>query len=233
MICHMFNHSFCQLIPLVMLPLLAACQVAKLPDQAQTTANAPASLPSPQCEGEVPATVMASLRGARVATAADFVKSIREFASPPPKEPFTCTVYTADFNGDRRPDYALLLVNPQTLGSAFRLMLSQTDGQFKPAISRNFNRPPAGVDGLIYTAMFFKPAGAEGVAQRSYFPLKPGTPERTAFIAIPAIELWRPVVHYKGETFKPKDLATIDGLAYCSEVFYFMKDEMKTTRVCD
>ncbi len=229
----MLNCLHLKLLSLALLPVLAACGVAQPPQPAQSPVNASPSLASPQCQGEVPAAVLKSLGSDRVATAADFVKSIREFSSPPPKEPFTCSVYTADFNGDRRLDYALLLVNPQTLGSAFRLMLSQADGQFKPAFSRDYQRPPAGVDGLIYTAMFFKPAGVEGVAQRSYFPLKPGTAERTAFIATPAIELWRPVVPYKGETLKPKDLATIDGLAYCSEVFYFIQGKAKTTQVCD
>jgi hypothetical protein len=230
MISSMINSLPLKLLSLTVLPVLTACGVAEPP---QSPVNASPSLTSPQCHGEVPSTVMASLKGDRIATAADFVKSIREFASPPPKEPFTCTVYRADLNGDRQLDYALLLVNRQTLGSAFRLMLSQTDGQFKSAISRNFNRPPAGVDGLIYTAIFFKAAGAEGVAQRSYFPLKPGTAERTAFIGVPAIELWRPVVPHKGETLKPKDLATIDGLAYCSEVFYFIQGKAKTAQVCD
>jgi hypothetical protein len=233
MISNMFNHSFFHAIFLMALSVLAACHTTNLPEQAQAPANSSASSPSPQCHGEVPAVVLASLKGYRVATAADFVKSIREFASPPPKEPFTCSVYTADFNGDRQLDYALLLVNPQTSASAFRLMLNQGNGQFKPAVSRDYDRPPAGADGLIYTAMFIKPAGAEGVAQRSYFPLKPGTSERSAFIAVPAIELWRPVVPVKGETLKLKDLATIDALAYCSEVFYWTQGIPKTTQVCD
>jgi hypothetical protein len=233
MISSMINSLPLKLLCLTVLPVLVACGVAEPPQQAQSPANASPSLTSPQCHGEVPATVLASFKSYRIATAADFVKSIRDFASPPPKQPFTCTVYRADFNGDRRLDYALLLVNPKTLGSAFRLMLSQADGQFKPAVSRDYDRPPVGVDGLIYTAMFFKPAGVEGVAQRSYFPLKPGTPERAALIAVPAIELWRSVVPARGETLKPKDLATIDGLAYCSEVFYFVQGVFKTTQVCD
>ncbi len=231
MIENMFNQSFCQLVFLLALPTLAACQISTLPDQAPAPPST--ALSSPQCDGAVPATVLGTLKGYRMATASDFVKSIREFASPPPKEPFTCTVYTADFNGDRQPDYALLLVNRQTSDSAFRLMLSQGNGQFKAAVSRNYQRPPTGVDGLIYTAMFLKPAGAEGVAQRSYFPLKPGTPERAALIAGPAIELWRSVVPAKGQTLKPQDLATIDGLAYCSEVFYFVQGVFKATQVCD
>lgn len=197
----------------------------------------PASVKSAdkQCVSEIPKPLKALTGKYRLAQKSDLVGAIRDFfSSEAAQEPFSCPLVKADFNEDGKQDYALLLVEPKALKSQFRLAIATADGKFKSVVIKNYDKPPKPVEGLTYTAMFFKPSGKFGPADRKYFPLAVGTPELTEFITKPAIELWRPFIANAPRSVKANPANyDIDHLAYCSEVFYFTGEKLQTTVVCD
>ncbi len=227
--------------------LVTACNVS---DRRITSVNSPGSNTSPtpvsetpssvksadkQCISEIPKPLKTVLGKYRLAQKSDFIGAIRDFfGSEAAPKPFPCPLVKADFNQDGKADYALLLVEPKALKSQFRLAIATADGQFKSVVIRNYNQPPKPVEGLIYTAMFFKPPGEFGPADRKYFPLAVGTPELTEFITKPALELWRPFIANAPKSVKGNPANyDIDDLAYCSEVFYFTGEKLQKTLVCD
>lgn len=184
-----------------------------------------------ECQPEtLPNAIATATDDYRLAQPADFVASIRHYEQDYSEEPFTCNLIKQDFNRDGLPDYALLLVHRKTGAGRFQLLLSQGNGQFSSAVSRDYSYVAHPEGGTVYVAMFFKAAGEQGPALRSYFPLEPETPERRAFIERPALELWKPI---PGESEnQPMDLE-VDTLAYCSDVFYVLDRNLEKTTVCD
>jgi hypothetical protein len=216
---------------LALILLLAACKNSP-PPAGPVAPPPPPVLPDVQCFGELPAPVAENkrLENYRLAQEKDFVASIRQYERQSNKK-LTCSIFTADFNGDGLKEYALLLVNKKTSEFRFELLLNRGTGDapFGTVAVRNFKVVTNPDGGFIYTAMTFKPAKELGPASRSNFPLKPGTPERQKFVATPAIELWRAPTNSDGV---PKDL-NLSTLAYCSDIFYFVDGKLETVNVCD
>lgn len=189
-----------------------------------------AELSAPQCQGEVPSSIKIKLRDYRLAQPSDFVASIRASERENPHKKLTCSIFTADFNQDGLPDYALLLVNPKTQNFRFVMAINQGNGKFEPAVLKDFHPLANSDQGIIYTSMLFKPSGSLGAAKREYSPLKYGTSDEQIFKAQTAIELWKPLS--LNPTGMPQDL-NVSTLAYCSDIFYFVDRQLKTFGVCD
>lgn len=189
-----------------------------------------AKLPEPQCQGQVPSPLKAKLGEYRLAQPSDFVSSIRDYERENPRKKLTCSIFTADFNQDSLPDYALLLVNSKTRRFRFVLAINQGNGKFEPAVLNDFNRLANSERGIVYTSMMFKPSGSLGSAKREYSPLKYGTSDEQIFKAKPAIELWKAIATNSAGV--PQDL-NVSTLAYCSDVFYFVDGQLKNFSVCD
>ncbi|GAP99647.1 hypothetical protein [Leptolyngbya sp. NIES-2104] len=219
--------------------LLSACSaLSRTPTQSSNSPSA--SLPDIQCRGEVPAALQKTFGDLRLAQPNDFIPVIQKLEQQSrqpnrPKISYTCSIFSTDFNQDQQQDYAVLLVNPQTQTSQFRLAINQGNQTFKSAIVRDYPRPPAGIRQPVYVAMLLKRSGEQGPANREYFPLKRNTPEREAFIAQPAIEVWRSPNEYKART--ASKLSAIkwfnQAVGYGSEIFYFSNGELKTIGVAD
>lgn len=197
---------------------------------AEEKSDLAATLPEPQCEGNIPAPLKPILGEYQLANKSDFVAAIRAYEQANPKQRVTCSIFTADFNGDGLKDYALLLVNPKTRSSRFVLALNQGKGQFNSAVVKDFDSLPNSNSGILYTAMRFKPAGELGAAGREYSPVKSGTWQQKVFQAKPAIELWKALP--ANSSGIPQNLE-VSTLAYCSDVFYFFNLQLKTFNVCD
>lgn len=189
-----------------------------------------AQLPEVQCQGELPTAVKATLGDYRLAQKPDFVAAIRSYEQENPQQKLTCSIFTADFNGDGMNDYALLLVNPNTDNFRFQLMIHQGNGQFNSAVTKEFPRLPNSAEGKIYTSMTLKQAGELGSAARDYSPIKSGTWQEKVFQTKPAIELWKARSVNAAGIPQHSEVAT---LAYCSDVFYFFNAQLKTFGVCD
>jgi hypothetical protein len=176
----------------------------------------------------------------RLAQPQDFVTEIQalELQASSPQQPrisYTCTFFSSDFNRDGQQDYAVLLVNSETRTSQFRLAINQGNQQFTAVVQRDYLAPPEAIAEPLYVAMLLKQPGESGVASRDYFPLKPGTPERTAFIAVPAIELWLPPTVYEdgvSSTLPPEERFS-RMIGYGSEVFYWIDGKQETVSVAD
>lgn len=214
--------------------LLVACKDKRPYRTPIQTQNVPVAKAGPvrevQCSGDMPEVLKEQLKDFRLAENTDFVGAIREAGSEF-KTPLTCGIYTADFNGDSQLDYALLLVDEKVSDFRFEMLINRGNGEFGTAALRSFKPPLNSKNGIIYTAMFLKPAGVAGVAERDNFPLKVGTEERRIFESKPAIELWRALdTDVDG---LPKSLE-VSTLAYCSDLFYFDdKGMLKQLTVCD
>ncbi len=237
-----------RLTVLVATLLLSACGSTVNSSSSQVSADS--SIPSPstelpavKCQGEIPDSLKATLGDYRLAQPIDFVPAIRQFDQQQQRSPdfvflygngkVACSLVPADFNQDGQQDYALVLINEKTSNSQFRLVINQGNGNFESVVIRDYQKPPETVEGLIYTAMFFKPSGELGSAKRKYFPLQDGTPERTTFIAKPAIELWQPhIASSPSQELKPEDFQ-LGSFGHSSEVFYFVDGQLKTTSVSD
>lgn len=224
--------------------LLASCSARAVSDQlsiqtspnltpAKANSSADPSLPQlteVQCRGELPTPVKATLGEYRLAQRSDFVAAIRTYEQENPQQKLTCSIYTADFNGDGVKDYALLLVNPKTKNFRFQLMIAQNKGKFNSAVTKDFLHLPNSAEGTIYTAMTFKPPGELGPAAREYSPIKSGTWQEKVFQTKSAIELWKALPVDAAGIPQHSEVAT---LAYCSDVFYFFNAQLRTFSVCD
>ncbi len=214
--------------------LLAACREPPYSTriQSQSASVPPEQLPDYQCQGEIPEPLQEKLEDYRLAQEEDFVSSIRQYAREAPVKP-TCSIFTADFNGDGAKDYAMLLVNKNVSEdesedrNAFRfeLLVNRGNGKFGRAAVRSYTKANQATAGVIYTSMRLKPAKEKGAANRDRFPLKPGTVEWESFLNQPAIELWRALPLTPDR--QPQDL-NISTLAFCSEVFYFVVEKEET-----
>lgn len=216
-------------LPALMLLLLVACRQPPYRTKDVGSTTPPPQLPDIQCQGQLPEALKGKLENYRLAQESDFVPSIRDYDAQTEGN-FTCSIFTADFNNDGAKEYALLLVDPKTSDFRFELLINRGTGTFGTAVVRTFKATTKAEEGVIYTSMNFKPAGKSGPAQRDYFPLKAGTPERKNFEAQPAIELWRALD--TTENGLPKNLE-VSTLAYCSDIFYFVKEKLERVSVCD
>jgi hypothetical protein len=184
-----------------------------------------------QCQGKAPQQLAVILGDYRLAQQSDFVASIRKLKLDyNPKEKFTCSIFTADFNQDGLKDYAMLLVNKKTSNFRFQMALNKGKGKFNSAIVKDYKRITKPYEGVIYTSMSFKPAKSPGLALRDYSPLKQGTAERKQYEAKPAISLWKSPLQTKNGVPQNLDVST---LGYCSEAFYLVEGKQKTFVVCD
>jgi hypothetical protein len=193
-----------------------------------------------QCRGEVPEALLMTFGEFRLAQPDDFISEIQQFERQPkpvgrPKITYTCSIFTEDFNQDSQPDYAVLLVNPQTQTAQFRLAVSQGKDTFTNVVIRDYPKPPQPISQPLYVAMFLKRAGDLGAANRDYFPLKRGNPERKVFVASPAIELWlSPAVYRSGTSPSQSEEVRFNRtVGYGSENFYFVDRQLKTVGVAD
>lgn len=219
---------------LAIILLLAACREPPYLTrvQSQSASVPPEQLPDYQCQGEIPEPLKEKLKDYRLAQEEDFVSSIREYAREAAVKP-TCSIFTADFNGDGAKDYAMLLVNKNPSEerseekSAFRfeLLVNRGNGKFGTAAVRSYKKANEATNGVIYTSMRLKPAQEKGAATRDRFPLQSGTPDWESFINKPGIELWRALPLTPDR--QPQNL-NISTLAFCSEVFYFVEEKRET-----
>lgn len=216
-------------LPVLLLLLLVACRQPPYRTKNLGPATPPPQLPDIQCQGQLPEALKDKQENYRLAQEADFVPSIRDYDGQTEGN-FTCSIFTADFNNDGAKEYALLLVDPKTSTFRFELLVNRGTGTFGSAVVRPFKPATKAEEGIVYTSMNFKPAGESGPAQRDYFPLKPGTPERKNFEAQPAIILWRALDTTENGVPKNLELST---LAYCSDIFYFVDGKLETISVCD
>lgn len=219
--------------------LLSACSTLSR-SSAQPSNSPSADLPNIQCRGQVPVALQKTFGEFRLAQPSDFIPVIQNLEQRPqqpnsPKISYTCSLFSADFNQDQQQDYAVLLVNPQTQTSQFRLAINQGNQTFKSAIVRDYPKPPVGIRQPVSVAMLLKRVGEAGSANRAYFPLKRNTPEREAFIAQSAIEVWRSPNEYKsGISSKLSAVERFNrAVGYGSEIFYFSNGELKTISVAD
>lgn len=231
---------------LTLLLLLASCARPQQPRAEGDPSPKPSSIepsskfPDVQCRGGVPEALLLTFGAFRLAQPSDFIPTIQQFERQPapagkPKITYTCSIFSEDFNQDLQLDYAVLLVNPQTKTTQFRLAINQGKNTFANVVVREYPKPPQSISQPLYVAMFLKRSGEPGAANRDYFPLKRGTPEREAFIATPAIELWLPPAVFQSGT-SPTQSAEVQfnrGVGYGSENFYFVDRQLKTVRVAD
>jgi hypothetical protein len=235
-----------RLLMSILLLWLASCTSSQQP----LTKSIPAAKPSPNerssrlpnvsCRGRIPKALLMTFGKFRLARTDDFIPKIQQLdrqSVPPgrPKIAYTCSVFTEDFDRDSRPDYAVLLVNPQTQTAQFRLAINQGKDRFKNVVIRDYPKPPQPISQPLYVAMFLKRSGELGAANRDYFPLKRGNPERKVFIANPAIELWlSPTIFRSGTSPAQSEAVRFDRLVgYGSENFYIVDRQLKTVRVAD
>jgi hypothetical protein len=225
---------------------LASCTSAQQPRAEGDPSPKPPSiepsskLPDVQCRGEIPEALLMTFGAFRLAQPDDFIPTIQKFAQQPapvgkPKPTYTCSIFSEDFNQDSQLDYAVLLVNPQTQTAQFRLAINQGKNTFKNRVIREYPKPPQPISQPLYVAMFLKRSGESGAANRDYFQLKRGNPERETFIANPAVEVWLPPAAFQSGT-SPTQSAEAQfnrGVGYGSEIFYFVDNQLKTARVAD
>lgn len=219
------------LLPAIIL-LLTACREPPYSTRISDNASLPVKqLPDYQCQGEIPEPLKEKLKDYRLAQEEDFVTSIREYAKETSVK-LTCSIFTADFNGDGAKDYAMLLVNKNLSEDSkgrnafrFQLLINRGNGNFGTAAVRNYTKANQATDGVVYTSMRLKPAKEKGAASHQRFPFKPATVEWESFIKNPAIELWRALPMTPNR--EPQDL-NISTLAFCSEFFYFVEENPKT-----
>lgn len=212
---------------------LSSLKPNNLTSPALNTPLSVATVQQAQCNQEIPAELKVKLANYRLAQKSDFVASIRAYEQENPQDKVTCSIFSADFDQNNLPDYALLLVAKDNKTFHFTIALNFGDGQFFPRAPQTFKSITNPDEGIIYTSMSFKPAKSTGSANREYFPLQPGTPERKIFAAQPAIELWRAL--NTDLVGVPQNLE-VSTLAYCTDIFYFDQSrgsELKTTSVCD
>lgn len=227
-----------------LLVLLASCaaqpQTASDRSAASSSSEHSSSLPDTQCRGEIPEALQRRLGEFRLAQPSDFIPQIQQLdrkSAPIGRSniTYTCSVFTADFNQDEQPDYAMLLVNPQTQTAQFRLAINQGKNTFTNVVSRDYPKPPQPIADPLYVAMFLKQSGELGAANRDYFPLKVGTAEREAFITGYAVEVWlSPAVYQSGTSASQSEEERFNqGVGYGSELFYFVDRQFKTVQVAD
>jgi hypothetical protein len=222
-----------------------------------TSANQPSA---DYCLKEIPEDLKNTFGEFRLAQATDFVPKIQQLQAEALKEQsaqtqtgqpssdrptinYTCTAFAADFNQDQKQDYAVLLVNPKTQASQFRLMIQQTGSIREPkgtftslrtVMDIDYPKPPAAIKQPLYVSMLFKPAGEMGPAARTYFPLWSDTPERATFIAGTAIEVWQAPAGYQTDTSSTLlEEQFISRIGYSSDIFYFVDNHLALTGVAD
>ncbi len=198
------------------------------------------SLSNTTCRNEIPEALLLTFGEFRLAQPEDFIPKIQQFDREPdplgrPKINFTCSIFAEDFNQDSQPDYAVLLVNPQTQTAQFRLAISQGKDTFTNVVIRDYPKPPESIAQPLYVAMFLKRSGESGASSRAYFPLKRGNPKREVFIANPAIELWlSPAVYLSGVSPSLSEEARFNhSVGYGSEIFYFVDGQLNIVGVAD
>ena len=208
---------------------LSSQQIGELPRRDQTRSHPEKAVPI-YCQGVVPPALQSLVGDYLVAQKSDFVESIRQLENDDPTSPLTCGIFSADLNQDGQLDYALMLVHPQQKLGRFLIAIQQKNGEFKPAVQRDFLPLKNNQSGVLYSSMQLKPAGKLGAAARDYAPLKPGSLEQKTYQGQVAIERWKAIA--LDEAGLPQGLEA-STLGYCSEAFYGMEGELQTFTVCD
>ncbi len=115
-----------------MLNQLPSLKPNNLTSPAFNTPLSVAAVQQAQCNQKIPAKLQAKLANYRLAQKSDFVASIRAYEQENPQDKVTCSVFSADFDQNNLPDYALLLVAQDNKTFHFTIALNFGDGQFFP-----------------------------------------------------------------------------------------------------
>lgn len=192
-------------------------------------ALAASASPSPATSPGLPPAVQAALGRYRIAEPEDFVASIRKLAAAHPERLLTRGLVTEDLNGDGLPDYALLCVDRRTREFRFLFAVSGAGGNYGFVERRHYRGAFPQYGGIVYTAMETKLAGDDSWADKLYSHLAPGSPERAAFAAVPALALWRSVGL---DPYGRADDFDASTLGYCRDVYYYPGGKLATLMVC-
>ncbi|MDB5101951.1 MAG: hypothetical protein JWM80_6372 [Cyanobacteria bacterium RYN_339] len=176
----------------------------------------------------LPAAVTAELGHFQPAQPEDFTAAIRTHAAAHPSLQMTRGLIAEDLNGDGKPDYAVLAVDRKTREFRFVFAVSAGDG-YAIKETRKYRGAFEQKGGIVYTVLGFKPAGQDLWASRLYSPLAAGTPERAAFVAAPALALWRSIGL---DPYGRPDDYEVETLSYCSDVYYWVGGQPRAFMVC-
>jgi hypothetical protein len=83
--------------------------------------------------------------------------------------------------------------------------------------------------GIVYVVLGFKPAGRDLWADRLYSPLLSGSADRAAYIAAPALAVWRSIGL---DPYGRPDDYEVPTLSYCSDVYYWVGGQPRTFLGC-
>jgi hypothetical protein len=177
----------------------------------------------------LPVDVQAALGTYRIATGADFIETVRVYAAAHPDEDCLRGLITFDFNGDGKPDYGIIGVEPNTREFKFLFAVSQPDGSYTFLERRHYRGAFSQRGGIVYASMGFKPAGSEQWADKLYSKLAPNSAERQAYRNAPALAIWRSVGL---DPYGRPDDYEASSLAYCRDVSYFVDGRLQSFMVC-
>lgn len=176
----------------------------------------------------LPAAVTAELGHFQVAEPQDFIASIRTYAAAHPDQQATRGLIAEDLNGDGKPDYAVLAVDRKTREFRFVFALSQGE-TYVIKEHRKYRGAFEQKGGIVYTVLGFKPKGVDTWADRLYSPLAAGTPDRAAYVAAPALAVWRSIGL---DPYGRPDDYEVETLGYCQDVYYWVGGQPRTFMGC-
>jgi hypothetical protein len=176
----------------------------------------------------LPAAVAAELGRFQVVEPADFIASIRAHAAAHPDLQELRGMVAEDLNGDGKPEYAVLAVDRKTREFRFVFAVSAGEG-YAIKESRKYRGAFEQKGGIVYTVLGFKPKGVDLWADRLYSPLAAGTPERAAYVAAPALAVWRSIGL---DPYGRPDDYEVDTLSYCQDVYYWIGSQPRSFLVC-
>lgn len=180
--------------------------------------------------------VAAKMPGYRIARAADYEKMLGA-------EDRGKALIEADFNGDGKGDYAVLVLSETAREYRVYYLIASAGGlQPQLLLARKWIGATAGA---VRTPMFFKPAGQPGISERDYNDLTRIPPARLAkmspakiqaerqrkaahYVAVPAIEVWT------GSGLEASaPVGDLNDLAYCSRTWFYQSGTLKAFDACD
>jgi hypothetical protein len=158
----------------------------------------------------------------------DFIASIKAQAAAHPDQQELRGVVAEDLNGDGKPEYAVLCVDRKTRD--FRFIFAESAGDaYVIKETRKYRGAFEQKGGIVYTVLGFKPKGVDLWADRLYSPLAAGTAERAAYVAAPALAVWRSIGL---DPYGRPDDYEVDTLSYCQDVYYWVGGQPRTFLVC-
>jgi hypothetical protein len=177
----------------------------------------------------LPPDVQAALGTYRIATPADFIETVRVYAAAHPQEDCLRGLVTADFNGDGKPDYGIIGVEPNTREFKILFAVSQPDGSYAFPERRHYRGAFTQRGGIVYVALGLKPADDDRWADKLYSKLGPTSPQRAAYHGVPALAIWRSVGL---DPYGRPDDYEASSLSYCRDVSYYVDGGLHSFMVC-